>query len=182
MSMADIVSVPANAEESAKLLKAGRVDVAVSHEPFLSQFVQAKTAHTVYSSQDAPGLITDILTFRTDFMEANPATIAAILRAYFRALDFWKAHPTEACAIVAKKFKDTPTDVSQQLSGITMLGLEDNGTAFTFAPGLRSLYGNMRQIGKFVLEHNKKSPEGLDTDKLIEKRFIKDLMKGSTSL
>lgn len=181
LSMADIVAVPANPEESAQLLKAGHVDVAVSHEPFLSQIVQAGTAHTVYSSQDAPGLITDILTFRTDFIEANPATIEAILRVYFKALDFWKAHPMEACAIVAKKFKDTPTGISQQFGGITMLSLDDNRTAFTFAPGLQSLYGNMRQIGKFVLEHNKKSGEDLDTDKLIEKRFIKKLMVGSTS-
>jgi NitT/TauT family transport system substrate-binding protein len=182
MSLSDIVPVHANPEESAQLLKAGQVDVGVSHEPFLSQSIQSGTAHAVYTSKDAPGLITDILTFRADFVEAHPGTIQAILRAYFKALVFWKAHPAEAYAVMAKKFGDTPTGIARQFNEITMLSLRDNRTAFTFAVGLQSLYGNMRQTGKFVLEHNKRGNRDLDTDKLIDKRFIRDLAKEVSAL
>ena len=69
MTLSDIVPILANPEETTKKLKAGDIDVAVSHEPFLSQFVSSGNFYTAYSSEDAPGLITDILTFRKDFID-----------------------------------------------------------------------------------------------------------------
>ena len=89
MSLLDVTSVFGSPEETAKLLKEGKVDVAVSHEPYLSRFVSSGEFHVVNSSADAPGLITDVLTFRTDFIKAHPETVQAITRAYFKALKFW---------------------------------------------------------------------------------------------
>ena len=177
MSLSDIVPVFANPEETAKKLKSGEIDVAVSHEPFLSQFVSAGNFHAVYSSEDAPGLITDILTFRKDFIDAYPETVSTLLAAYFKGLAFWKEHPAEANAMTAKEFKDTPEGISAQLKGVKMLDERDNQTAFTFAAGLSSLYGNMRQIGKFILKHQKlkNGQPSLNTDHLIERKFIKKM-------
>lgn len=175
MSLSDIVPVAANPEETAKKLKEGQIDVAVSHEPFLSQFVSSGDFQPVYSSQDAPGLITDILTFRQDFIDAHPETVEAILTAYFKGLSFWKEHPAEANTITAKEFADTPEGIAVQLKGIKMLDERDNQIAFTFAAGLKSLYGNMRQIGKFVLKHQGKGKTKIDTDSLMERRFLKNI-------
>ncbi len=177
MSLSDIVPVSANPEETAKKLKAGEVEVAVSHEPFLSQFIATGDFHVVYSSKDAPGLITDILTFRKDFIDQYPGTVEAILAAYFKGLKFWKEHPAEANAITAKEFADTPEGIAAQLKGIKMLDERDNQIAFTFAAGLKSLYGNMRQIGKFVLKHSAKNVSSINTDNLIERRFIKKMVE-----
>ena len=177
MSLSDIVPVFANPEETAKKLKEGQIDVAVSHEPFLSQFVSSGDFHKVYSSKDAPGLITDILTFRKDFVEAYPETVEAILQAYFRGLKLWKERPDEANAMTAKEFGDTPEGIAAQLRGIKMLDERENQTAFTFAAGLKSLYGNMRQIGKFVLKHQGKGMTQLDTDSMIEREFIKKIVE-----
>ena len=176
MQLSDVVSVPANPEEAAKMLKEGKVDVAVTYEPFVSKFVSSGEFHVVYSSKDAPGLITDILTFRTDFIEAHPETVQAIVGAYFKALNFWKEHPVEANTIVAKKFNDTPESLAEQLQGVTLLDERDNADAFTFSAGLRSLYGNLRHIGKFVSQHGS-SP--VDTDALVESKFIKNLLDSS---
>ena len=56
-----------------------------------------------------------------------------------------------------------------------MLDERDNRSAFTFAVGLQSLYGNMRKIGEFVLEHERNKTSELDADNLIERRFIKSM-------
>lgn len=177
MTLSDIVSYPANPEETAKKLKEGEIDVAISHEPFLSQFLSSGDFHTVYTSKDAPWLITDILTFKSDFVEKYPETIQAILQAYFKALKLWKENPEEVHAITAKEFNDTPEGIARQLQGIKMLDEKDNEVAFTFAAGLKSLYGNMRQIGKFVLQHEGKTAFSLDTDHLIERKFIKKIIE-----
>ena len=175
LSLSDVVSVFATPDETAKKLAAGEIEVAVTHEPYLSQFLKAENFRVVYSSADAPGLITDVLTFRSDFIEAYPETVEAIARAYFKGLGFWKEYPEKANAITAKEFNDTPGGIAKQLQGITMLDERDNQAAFTFAAGLTSLYGNMRHIGKFVQKHHVTSVRELDTDKLIERRFIKSI-------
>lgn len=178
LSLSDVQPVFANPEESAKLLQKGRVDVAVSYEPFVSPVIRAGKAHVVYSSKDAPGLITDILTFRTEFITAYPDTIEDILRAYFKAIAYWKEHPQDVCAILAREFRDTPGNIAEQLKLITVMDEGDNRTAFTYAAGLESLYGNMRKTGEFVLQKNRKGVVHLDTDRLLEKKFIKKIMKG----
>jgi NitT/TauT family transport system substrate-binding protein len=175
MEFSDIVAVDANPEDAAKMLSDGKVDVAVSYEPFVSKYVSSGNFHVVYSSVDAPGLITDILTFRTDFVEAYPETIRAIIQAYFKALDFWKTHPEEAHAILAKDFKDTPESVAGQIKGVKILDKRDNETAFTFSTGLQSLYGNVRQISQFIHKHSSSSSPQLDSNKLIERKFIKQV-------
>ena len=176
MGISDIIPVFANPEEAAKMLKEGKVDAAVTYEPFISQYLSARDFHAVYSSKDTPGLITDALTFRTDFIAAYPETMEAMIRAYFKGLSYSKQHPEEAYSITAKAYNDTTESIGNQLKGIKNLDERDNLTAFTFAAGLRSLYGNMRQIGKFILKYQQSSEQSpIDTDKLIERKFIKKI-------
>ncbi len=174
MQLSDIIPVSAGPGETPQLLKDGKIDVAVSHEPFISELSSSGNFHAVYSSAEAPGLITDVLTFRTDFIQSYPETIQAIVAVYFKAIRFWKDNPDLANAILAKEFGDTPENIAKQLKGITMLDRKDNQTAFTFAAGFQSLYGNMRQIGDFV-GANKGKADGRHsgTDQLIERTFIK---------
>jgi NitT/TauT family transport system substrate-binding protein len=172
LSISDVESVPANPEEAAKLLQEGKVDVGVSYEPFISKLTASHNFHTLYSSKQAPGLIADVLTFRSDFLKAYPETVEVFVKAYFRGLQFWKQHPENALAILAKEFGTTPEDVNHQLSGVAILDEKDNQTAFTFAAGFQSLYGNLRFLGSFVKQHRNINSH-LDTDQLIERRFIK---------
>ena len=174
LSLADIHGVSAMPEDALKLLLAGTVDAAVSYEPFISPALAAGTTHVVYSSKDAPGLIADLLTFRTDFLNAHPNEIHRLLQAYFKAFAFWKEHPNEAHAIVAKELHDTPENIAAQYAGVKVLDEAENATAFTFSGGIQSLYGNLRQVGEFVLSH-RQGAATFDTDKLIDRTFIKAL-------
>ena len=175
LALSDVETVFGNPEETAKQLSQGSLDVAVSHEPFLSKFLESGEFHKVYSSADAPGLVMDVLTFRKDFVESYPETVGVISRAYFRALDWYRVHPQEALAILAKWFGDTPESLAHQLEGIRMLDLHDNKTAFTYAAGLRSVYGNMQEVRGFIQNHREMKGEVLDTDSLVDRRFIQKL-------
>lgn len=175
LSLSDVTVVPGGPGETTKQLQAGAIDVAVTHEPFLSQFLASNEARLIYSSADAPGLITDVLTFRTDFLRAHPQAVEAIVRVYFKALRFWAEHPEQACAIVAKEFQDTPEGIARQLQGIRMLDESGNRTAFTFSAGLQSLYGNLRQVAAFLAEHHGPAVGSFDSDALVDRTFIKAL-------
>ena len=180
LSLDDIISVEGNPEETAHMLQNGEIDVAVSHEPFLSRVVTSEDVHILYSSKDTPGLITDILTFRTDFIEAYPDSIDAIIHAYFRGLTFLEENPDEAHQILADEFSDTAEGIAEQLQGVTLLDEKDNKDAFAFAAGLDSIYGNARRMGKFVREQRGET-ESIDTDEMITKKYMYHFTKVHTA-
>ena len=174
----DIKAIDLNPEKSAEAFVRGEADVAVTYEPFMSKALRERVGQKIYSSHDAPGLITDTLAFRSDFIDKYPETIDAVIKAYFQAIDFWKNNPQEANIIISKYLGVNVAEVSPQVQGVTILDREDNRTAFTFAAGLESLYGNMRSIGDFVVAHSKnKNQKTIDTDSLIDPIFIRKILK-----
>ena len=87
----------------------------------------------------------------------------------------------EARPVTAKEFDDTPQGIAAQLQGVKMLDERENQIAFTFAAGLKSLYGNMRQIGKFVLKHQSHGTTSLNPDNLIDRKFVKQIFENKIS-
>ncbi len=64
-------------------------------------------------------------------MQPYPDTVAALLRAYFRAVAVWKQHPDDAIAMVAEEYGQTTDEVYSQLQGVRLIDLSANQTAFT---------------------------------------------------
>jgi NitT/TauT family transport system substrate-binding protein len=60
-----------------------------------------------------------------------------VMRAWFRALDYWRQHPAEANAIMAKHYNSTPDDFGRLLTGLRWPTYEDNVAYFgtTQRPG-----------------------------------------------
>ena len=96
-------------------------------DPFSAQAI-AKDAHVIFSSSETPGLIPDVLVFRTTVIERRPDDVRAVVNAWFEALDFWRSHPTEGNAIIASATGRSPEDVSTD--GIKLLDREANIRAF----------------------------------------------------
>ena len=178
LALADITPVNLDPENSAQAFTDGMVPIAVTYEPYMSKALSQRAGIVVFSSKDTPGLITDVLTMRSDFIEKYPDSIDRLIRAYFRGIQFWKDHPREGNTVMAKISNDTAENIAKQLEGITMLGERDNQTTFTFAAGLESLYGNLRQLAELTSLSNQPSPgQFFDTDKLVEPRFIEALSR-----
>ncbi len=177
LTMKDVQSFDLAENQAVQALVDGTIDVAVIYEPFLTLARDKTKGNVIYSSADAPGVITDILTFRTEFIEQNPDTIDAILVAYFKGLNFWKSNPKEANAIIGKRLGISGEEVSAQLLKIVILDEHDNETAFTFAAGFDSIYGNMRRTGDFIRPIRYSTAPKFDTDQLVDDRFIRKLFR-----
>ena len=177
INFSDIVPINLGPEASAEAFVKGKTDVAVTYEPFMSKALSKIGGNKIYSSKDAPGLITDVLAFHTSFLNENSDTIEAIITAYFKAVEFWTDSPDEANIIIAKYLNTTPDQVPDQTGGLTLLDERDNHTAFTFSSGLQSLYGNLRNIDEFVRAQKKDDVKKMDTDTLIEPRFIRKVLR-----
>lgn len=73
MSLADIDHVPMGASEAGLALVAGRVDVAVSYEPYISTALSVSDENSVlFTAAEKPGLISDLLTASSEWIDAHP--------------------------------------------------------------------------------------------------------------
>ena len=82
MTLADIEAVPINAADAGLALIAGRVDVAVTYEPYISAaLAQGPDFKVLYSAGEKPGLISDVLAADATWVAANTADIQGIIKA-----------------------------------------------------------------------------------------------------
>jgi NitT/TauT family transport system substrate-binding protein len=102
LSQADVVSVNMSAGDGGAAFVAGKLDAAVTWEPWLTRGKATPDGHVLLDSSQTPGLITDGLVFRRSVLETRPNEVAAIITAWNKAVDYWKANPDEADSIMAK--------------------------------------------------------------------------------
>ena len=93
------------------VFRAGNVDAAAVWEPGFSQLKAVEGAKVLGMDTDTEvyqrfGTMTgpDVLVLSRDWVDADAARARRFMRAYFEALDWVKAHPEEAVALVAGRY------------------------------------------------------------------------------
>jgi len=127
LTAADIVKVPMGAADAGSALIAGRVAAAVTYEPYISQ---AKTANpglaVIYEASAKEGLISDVLMVGDAFAAQHPEAIRALIKAWDKAVSYYKANPTEGRAIIAKGVGADPAELATAFDGVEFFSLADN--------------------------------------------------------
>jgi NitT/TauT family transport system substrate-binding protein len=137
MSEDDVTLVDMPAEAAAAAILAGDVDVAVTWNPYLAQTADSPNIDILITSKDTPGLIAGVLLMRKDTLASNPETCQRLVRACNKAVEYQKANPDDAAAIMAKGLNyGTAEDVKADLAGTALQGKEENAELFgRTAPG-----------------------------------------------
>lgn len=174
LTLNDVIIKNMSAEQSAQAFISGQVDVAVAYEPDFSLAVKEGNGWKIFTSADELGMIIDAVVVKKEFAENNSEKIKSFLKAQFKATQFIASNPKEAYAIGAKYFKISPAEFEQQMLGIKLLDQRDNVTAFTFAAGYESLFGNARYINLFLKRLNK-IKQDIDVTKMINQTFIRQI-------
>jgi NitT/TauT family transport system substrate-binding protein len=129
----DLTSVNMAAPEAGAAFVAGKVDAAVTWEPWLSRGKKTDFGHVMTDSSSTPGLITDVIITTKEFVTQKPKEVQAIVDAWNDAVAFQRANPQEANEIMAKGvggwLKD-PKLFGDVLEGIKFYGREENKTFF----------------------------------------------------
>ncbi len=160
LSLGDIDSVNMSAGDAGSAFVTGRIDAAVTWEPWLTRGKQAKHGHLLTDSSTTPGLITDVLITTPEKLAARKNDFMALTRAWYRAVDFVAEHPKEANVIMAKGvggwlkkpevFAETRTGIRfyDKAANRTYFGTADNPgpivKTITNAVDLWSSLGKMR--------------------------------------
>ncbi|MDQ7820882.1 MAG: ABC transporter substrate-binding protein [Armatimonadota bacterium] len=172
LTFRDIVPVNMTAGDAGAAFVAGKVDAAVTWEPWLTRGKQAPHGHLLVDSSATPGLIVDVLVFRKDVLRRREVEVRNVVRAWHRAVEYWKTHPQESNRIMAQAvggwLKD-PQVFAETLTGIRYYDYELN-RAF-FAPG-----GGIYKTAQFAIDfwaaQGKVQVPGLRARDIVDGSFI----------
>lgn len=118
LSLDDITIVPRRPEDAWLAFLNGEADAAVTWEPWLSKAAQRPGGHILISTKDEPEIIVDTLNVREDLVKNKPELVKGLMRGWFKALEYYKAHPVEASQIIAKHYDITPEQYREQVKGL----------------------------------------------------------------
>jgi len=104
---------------------AGKVDAAVTWEPWLSQANERQGGHLIASSRVAP-ILPAMPIFRTEVVENRPDDIKKMMRALFAARDFIMSNHKEADPIIMEAFNLSQQDLDDQYKTFRWLNYQDS--------------------------------------------------------
>lgn len=116
----DIELVNMNPDDAGAAFAAGKVDVAVTWEPWITKVAAEKKGHVIFSSKDTPNLILDVLAISNKTATTKSAETKAFLKALNKGHDFVVKSPDEATAIAAKALEQKPDEVKAMLPKVNL--------------------------------------------------------------
>jgi NitT/TauT family transport system substrate-binding protein len=128
LSAVEIVPLPQNRLLPA--FKNGEIDAAVSYAPTSLSLLKAG-GKILFSSAQSPAAILDVLVADAQTVKNRPAELAAVVRAFYRAVAFAKAHPDAAYAIMAAREQLSVAEFRQTLDGIRLVPLAEQTRLLT---------------------------------------------------
>ena len=114
----NVTIVSGFSEGIAKIFLDGGADACVTWEPQVSEALKRPGAHILASTKECSGIIIDTLNVRRDLMEGNPGLVKKVMRAWFKSLKYYRLHPDEASAIIARYYRITPEEYRKQVEGL----------------------------------------------------------------
>lgn len=133
LTQKDIEAVNMKPEDAGAAFIAGKVDAAVTWEPWLSKGKAAPHGHILVDSSKTPGLITDVLILRRDVVAKRGKEIQGLVNAWNKAVAYWEKNPVESNEIMAKGVGDwlkDPKVFADVLSGVKFYNKAGNAKFF----------------------------------------------------
>lgn len=127
LSLEDVQTVPIPAPQAGPALIAGKVDAAYTYEPFVTSAVnEGKGIHTIYTASEKPGIISDVLAVSEDAIENKPGQVAALVRSWQRALEYYEENQSSAQAAIANNLGTKPSELTSAFEGIEFFDVPQN--------------------------------------------------------
>lgn len=127
MTIKDVEAVPINASDAGLALIAGRVDVAVTYEPYISAaLAQGPDFKILYSAGEKPGLISDLLAAESSYITAHQSDLEGIIKAWNEAVTFLRENPEEGGQIIADAVGSPMDEFKTAFAGVQLYNLEEN--------------------------------------------------------
>ncbi|MFC3608233.1 ABC transporter substrate-binding protein [Stutzerimonas tarimensis] len=177
MSKSDIAEINMTPEGIPGAMASGGLPVGVTYEPNVSQILSmggGDKFKVVFSSSDAPGLITDVLVFDEAVIARKPEAIKAMMKGYLDGLQYMQDNPDKAAEIVGEVLGVSAEEAKEQMAGAYNIPLAEMGQSFVESADTHSFYGSGAIIAKLLLD-NGEIPRVPDFGATYDAQFVNAL-------
>jgi NitT/TauT family transport system substrate-binding protein len=149
LKITDVKLIDMNPDDAGTAFAAGKLDAAVTWEPWITKIAGEKKGHVIFSSKEAPNLILDVVAISDTTAKTKAAATRSFLRALNKANEFTIAHPKDAAALASKALELTPEEVLDMLPKVALYGAAANvnqmkGPALTSAKELAAFFKDVK--------------------------------------
>lgn len=128
MRIADVKPVLMDQISMLEAFHKGEIDAVVAYPPLSIALLRDGAANKIFSTQEIPGEVLDVIAVEAEIAAQRPAEVAALLRAYDKAIAYTRQNPAEAVRIMADRENVTPEEFDELLtSGVQLLSEADQG-------------------------------------------------------
>lgn len=118
LTPADIVQVPVDDPGLAgQAFIGGKVDAAVTWEPFLTQVKESGKGRVLASSRDFPGTIVDLLVASPKLLQ-QPEVLKNFIRGWLESVGYIETHPNELAQVMATGLGVKKEDAEGMMAGV----------------------------------------------------------------
>jgi NitT/TauT family transport system substrate-binding protein len=127
MSIDDIQKVPLPASNAGNAAMAGQVGAAVTYQPYIAAVLNKDPEFKeIYAAKEDPGLISDVLMASNEMIEDKPGQLAALVRAWGEAIEFYDQNEKEGQEIITKADGAEPGSLASSFGGVKLYNLAEN--------------------------------------------------------
>jgi NitT/TauT family transport system substrate-binding protein len=148
LTFSDVKVVDMTSDDVGKKFSDKQFDAGVTWEPYLTKAKGTDFAHLLIDSSATPGLLTDALIARKDFVAKHPKEVKAVVAAWNEAVDYYNTNKQESIEIMAKAMGDwlkDPKVFAETLEGVRYYGAADNKTFFGTKDKPGALYQTVKE-------------------------------------
>jgi NitT/TauT family transport system substrate-binding protein len=131
--------VPMTTDAAGAAFAAGKVDAAVTWEPYLSTAMKRPDARILVSSADLEPILADTLFVSDSFLKQRRDDIKKLVQALQEANDYWLAHPADVTPLVARHWKMKEDEVTGIMKTDQLYSVSDQRAQF----GLKDTDGDL---------------------------------------
>jgi NitT/TauT family transport system substrate-binding protein len=176
MTEKDIQPINMTPESIPGAMASGSLPIGVTYEPNVSQILgmPGEKFHVVYSSKDAPGLITDVLVFDEAVITKRSVAIKAMMQGYLDGMAYMSSNPDEAAVIIGKVLGVSAEEAKEQMGGVYNIPLAEMAKNFIPSSETTSFFGSGAVIGQ-LLKDNGQIPVIPDFANTFDTQFVEAL-------
>ena len=159
-------------QKAAEDFAAGKVDATAVFAPFTNTALKKAGSKELTSSKDFPGAISDVLAFRREFVEKNPALVQAAVNNWFDTLKYIKANTAKSNAVMAKKSNTSVAEYIEFEKGTKLFDITENLKAFQPGNDYTFLSFSAADLKKTLVDVGL-TKKSADLSKMFDDRFVK---------
>jgi NitT/TauT family transport system substrate-binding protein len=167
MTSKDVQLVNMNPDDAGAAFAAGKLDAAVTWEPWITKISGEKKGHVVFSSKETPNLILDVVVISAKTASGKSMETRAFLKALERGHVFVEQHADEAAALAGKVLEQKPEEVKAMLPKVQLYSRAKNAELMV-GPALEAT----RVVAKFFKDQ-KVNDTLVDVNALYDASFLK---------